>query len=94
MTRLPKWTAEDSAAACLEHWDIFELDGDPNRPEIQVLDENPGPYSSDDDVIALVERRAAEGSPLHQKALLLERSHDHGLGHNYWEQLQYGSSRP
>ena len=82
---LEGWKAEDSAAARAEGWDIFFMDGDPARPELEFLQDDPTPFDSDDEVIAHVERLAAEGSPLHTKALRLERSHDHLQGYNYWE---------
>lgn len=82
---MDNWTRDDSAAACAEGWDIFLLDGDEDRPELQYLQDDPTPFDNDDQVIAHVEQRAAEGSPLHVKALALERSHDHLQGRNYWE---------
>jgi hypothetical protein len=79
------WTEADSVAACREGWDIFYLDADETRPEIEFLQDEPeNRLTNDDQAIAIVEYMAAYGSPLHTKALKLERSHDHGQGRNYW----------
>lgn len=78
------WTKADSRNARIEGWDIFYIDGDEAKPEIEAVDDL-DVLANDDEAIALVEDKAAKGSALHAKALLLERSWDHGQGRNYWE---------
>ncbi|WP_157681612.1 hypothetical protein [Mycobacterium sp. JS623] len=72
------WSDEDSAAASREGWDLFECSGsDHGDMQLQRFDcpdevENapiPYPFDSDADVWRHVKTRAADGSPLHRKAL-------------------------
>lgn len=65
----PEWTFEDSVAAHVEGWDIFECWGSLNGPwQIQKFDDEDR-YAEDNEVWSLVRQRAAAGSALHQKAL-------------------------
>lgn len=59
-----EWTAEDSAAASAEGWDLFDAGEQP----LQRIDET-GVFIGDAGAWAHVWRRAAEGSGLHVKAL-------------------------
>lgn len=74
---MDRWTKKDSEAAQAEGWDVFLVDSRPDQPEIERCDELEM-LGSDDEAIALVERKAREGSERHQKALRLHRSWDHG----------------
>jgi hypothetical protein len=67
-TLRPVWTAEDSAAALAEGWDIFCVDG--SYHDIQRYDEA-DVYSEDTQAIADVVWRASAGSALHRKALAI-----------------------
>ncbi len=78
------WTKADSRNARIGGWDIFYIDGDEAKPEVERVDEL-DVLDNDDAAIAIVERKASEGSALHEKALRLERSWDHRQGRNYWE---------
>lgn len=73
------WTRENSRAACAEGWDLFSLDVDPGRWQIQRLDD-PGAdedlgftepqFATDMEALAHVRQRATY-SDLHAKALKL-----------------------
>lgn len=90
---MTSWTKGDSENARAEGWDVFFIDGDDAKPEIQVLadlqsDQWPGFFEdegTDDAAIRFCELKAAQGSELHAKAIQLERSWDHGQERNYWE---------
>lgn len=70
----PRWLAEDQAAACREGWDIFEC-GDVNHEpyELEKIDtpDDEDWVVLDDDMDAwrIVTEGAANGSPLHQRAI-------------------------
>jgi len=78
------WTPAFMAAAQAEHWDVFCLDGDPTRPEIEFITDDPGPWASDDQVLVHCAVMAIfGGSVMHATALQLEASHNHGLAGLY-----------
>lgn len=82
------WNPEMSKAATAEGWDIFFIDGDDTKPELQFLQDEESPFQTDGQVIQHVKRRAAEGSALHQAALELEQSWNHGLITNDDEDIE------
>jgi hypothetical protein len=64
------WTVGDANKADAEGWSLFDAGG---RFEIERDDETEI-FDSDEAAVAHVERRAAEGSTLHAKALLIHRA--------------------
>lgn len=60
-----EWSRADSEAALAEGWDVWDADG---VLEIQ-RDDDAEVFDSDAGAIAHVQRRAAEGSDLHARAL-------------------------
>lgn len=62
----PSWTAEDSAQARAEGWDVFHVDG--SYHDVQKLDEAEK-FGEDAHAVAHVYYMATSGSALHRKAL-------------------------
>lgn len=63
------WSLRSSALSRKEHWDLFDQDG---TLRIQRFDENPGPFTTDDQTLRFVSRKAAAGSRRHVLALCLD----------------------
>jgi hypothetical protein len=67
------WPAEDDAAAAREGWGIFQCsDSNHEDFELQCIDtpdDGADALDGDDEAWRLVADRAAEGSPLHQRAI-------------------------
>ncbi len=77
------WSADDSAAASREGWDLFACSGSAHGDlQLQRFDcpaevesaPNPYPFATDTDVWRHVRTRAAGGSALHRKALAILRT--------------------
>lgn len=67
------WSHADSEAARQEGWDIFLIDGNKAKPDIQKVDEL-DMLDNDEIAVSIVEEFAAKGSELHMKALSLHNS--------------------
>ncbi len=77
------WSVADSEAAAKEGWDVFFIDSDDARPEIEKVDETDA-FADDSEACAFVAAKAAAGSELHRRALLLDASWDHYPGYVEW----------
>lgn len=65
------WSAEDSAAAMKQGWDVFEIDGNGEKLAIQRCDDS-GVFKEDLAAVAFVKRQAAQGDALAAKAVRLD----------------------
>jgi hypothetical protein len=66
------WTNADDSAAEVEGWCIVEGDDFLDLERIDEFDDEPGrepAFTSDDQALEHVQKLAAEGSPLHARAL-------------------------
>ena len=81
----PFWTSDDRSAALSEGWDIFDCQGSASGPwQLQSFDDpedvetapRPYPFQSDLDAWKHVRSRAAQGSPLHERALAFLAEHN------------------
>lgn len=72
----PVWTAEMSAAALAEGWDIFECFGSDCGPWQIQRDDSDGRFSSDDGAWVHVLTMAARGGLIHQRAIEFVRIHN------------------
>jgi hypothetical protein len=65
-----QWFVSDSRRAQKQGWDIFEVDGDPTRYEIEALDES-DTFKNDQDAILWVFKQALRGDRACIKGLLM-----------------------